>query len=107
MAVAVLSEGYREKETGLRMNVGLIGTGAIARKHAQAYRNIGYRVTACTNATPDRGRKFAEETGAEFVSTPEELCRRREIDFIDVCTFPGYRLQAVELSAEYRKHVLV
>ena len=26
------------------MNVGIIGTGAIAWKHAQAYKNIGYRV---------------------------------------------------------------
>ena len=45
------------------MNVGIIGTGAIARKHAQAYRNIGFRLVACTNTTPERGLKFAEETG--------------------------------------------
>ncbi|HEY1986922.1 MAG TPA: Gfo/Idh/MocA family oxidoreductase [Terracidiphilus sp.] len=89
------------------MNVGILGTGAIAQKHAQAYKNIGYRVTACTNATAERGRKFAEKIGAEFVSTPEQLCSRPEIDFIDVCTFPGYRLQAVELCALNQKHVLV
>ena len=89
------------------MNVGIIGTGAIARKHAQAYRNIGYRVTACTNTTAERGRTFAAETGTEFVATPEELCRRAEVDFVDVCTFPAYRLPAVELCAENRKHVLV
>ena len=48
------------------MNVAIIGTGAIARKHAQAYRNIGFRLVACTNTTPERGRKFAEETGARI-----------------------------------------
>jgi predicted dehydrogenase len=89
------------------MNVGIIGTGAIARKHALAYKNIGYRVTACTNATAERGRKFADEMGAEFVSLPEALCDRAEIDFVDVCTLPGYRLRAVELAAENGKHVLV
>jgi predicted dehydrogenase len=89
------------------LNVGILGTGAIAHKHAQAYKNIGYRVTACTNATTDRGKKFAEKWGADFLSSPEELCRRPEIDFIDVCTFPGYRLPAVELCAENNKHVLV
>ena len=89
------------------MNVGIIGTGAIAMKHAQAYKNIGYRVAACTNTTPERGQKFAAVTGAEFVHTPEELCARPEIDFIDVCTFPAYRLHAVELAAENEKHVLV
>ena len=31
------------------MRVGIIGTGAIANMHAQAYKNIGYQVTACTD----------------------------------------------------------
>jgi predicted dehydrogenase len=89
------------------MNVGIIGTGAIAWKHAQAYKNIGYRVAACTNTTPERGHKFAEATGAAFVPSVEELCVRADVDFVDVCTLPGYRLRAVELAAESRKHVLV
>jgi UDP-N-acetyl-2-amino-2-deoxyglucuronate dehydrogenase len=89
------------------MNVGVIGTGAIAWKHAQAYKNIGYNVTACTDRTEEKGKKFAEAWGAEFVSTPEELSRRADVDFLDVCTFPGYRLAAVELGAKYKKHVLV
>src|ERR1700676_3702781 len=89
------------------MNVAIIGTGAIALKHAQAYRKIGFRLVACTNTTPERGRQFAQETGAQFVPTDEELCRRPDVDFVDVCTFPAYRLRAVELCAEHRKHVLV
>jgi predicted dehydrogenase len=89
------------------MRVGIIGTGAIAWKHAQAYRNIGYKITACTDRTEERGRKFAEACGAEFVSTPKELSQRADIDFLDVCTFPGYRLAAVELGAKHSKHVLV
>jgi UDP-N-acetyl-2-amino-2-deoxyglucuronate dehydrogenase len=89
------------------MNVGIIGTGAIARKHAQAYKNIGFRLVACTNPTPERGHKFAAETGAAFVPSDEELCRRADIDFVDVCTFPAYRLRAVELCAAHYKHVLV
>jgi UDP-N-acetyl-2-amino-2-deoxyglucuronate dehydrogenase len=91
----------------IAMRAGIIGTGAIAGKHAQAYRNIGYAVTACTNASPERGRKFAEAWGADFVETPEELARRADVDYLDVCTFPGYRLAAVELGAQYGKHVLV
>src|SRR5580658_7026183 len=89
------------------MRVAIIGTGAIAGKHAQAYKNIGYQLTACTDRTPERGRKFAETWGAEFVATPEELAPRADVDFLDVCTFPGYRLAAVELGARYKKHVLV
>jgi UDP-N-acetyl-2-amino-2-deoxyglucuronate dehydrogenase len=89
------------------MKVGIIGTGAIASKHAQAYKNIGYRVAACTNTTPERGQKFAAATDAEFIPSAEQLCARPEIDFIDVCTLPGYRLRAVELAAENGKHILV
>ena len=89
------------------MRVGIIGTGAIAWKHAQAYKNIGYAITACTNGTVAKGVKFAAETGCEFVATPEELCARADVDFVDVCTFPEYRLEAVTLCAQYGKHVLV
>jgi predicted dehydrogenase len=89
------------------MNVGIIGTGAIAWKHAQAYKNIGYRITACTDRTEEKGRKFADAFGSEFVTTPELLSQRSEIDYLDVCTFPAYRLAAVELGAKNKKHVLV
>ena len=89
------------------MKVGIIGTGAIAWKHAQAYRNIGYQITVCTDRTAEKGRKFAEAMGAEYVATPEELCAHPLVDFVDVCTFPAYRLGAVELCARHGKHVLV
>ena len=36
-------------------------------KHARAYRNIGYRVAACSNFHEESGRRFAAEFGAEFV----------------------------------------
>jgi predicted dehydrogenase len=89
------------------MRVGVIGTGAIAWKHAQAYKNIGYQITACTDRTEEKGRKFAEAWDAEYVATPEQLSQRADVDFLDLCTFPGYRLAAVELGAKYGKHVLV
>ena len=89
------------------MRVGIIGTGAIARKHAQAYKNIGYRVTACTDINAERGREFAKIYGVEFVPSAEQLCSHPEVDFVDVCTLPNYRLRAVELCAQNGKHVLV
>ena len=89
------------------MKVGMIGTGAIAGKHAQAYRKIGFELTACTDRTESKGRAFSERWGAEFVATPPELARRGDVDYLDVCTFPAYRLEAVELGAKYGKHVLV
>ncbi len=89
------------------MRVGIIGTGAISRKHAQAYKNIGYEVTVCTNTNASKGKQFANETGAEFVATYEEVCRHPRVDYVDVCTFPDFRLQPLEICAQTKKHVLV
>ncbi len=89
------------------MRVGFIGASGIAGKHAQAYKNIGYRIAAVTDRTEERGRRFADAWGAEFVATPEQLGQRADVDWLDVCTFPGYRLAAVELGARTGKHVLV
>ena len=89
------------------MRVGIIGTGAISHKHAQAYANIGYQVTACTDFHAESGRAFAARYGCEFVPSYEELCRHSNVDYVDVCTFPAFRLEAVTLCAQARKHVQV
>lgn len=89
------------------MRVGVIGTGAIAHKHAQAYRNIGFKIVACTNTNEQKGRAFASQYGAEFVSSYQDVCRHPEVDYVDVCTFPDFRLQPIEICAATGKHVLV
>ncbi len=85
----------------------MIGTGAISHKHAQAYRNIGYQVTVCTDINEPAGRRFAETYGAEFVPGYEDVCKHPNVDFVDVCTFPDFRIQPVRLCAKYKKHVQV
>ena len=89
------------------MRVGLIGTGAIARLHARAYANLGYTVRVCTGARKDHARRFAAEHGAEFVDRYEDVCRHPEVDYVDVCTFPDFRLQPVEVCAAHGRHVQV
>lgn len=89
------------------MRVGIIGTGAISWKQAEAYKNIGYEVTACTDINAASGQKFADATGAEFVGSFEKLCRHSRVDYVDVCTLPNFRLEPVEVCAKAKKHVLV
>lgn len=89
------------------MRVGIIGTGAIANKHAQAYKAIGYEITVCSNVTPEKGKAFASANGAEFLATWQQVCEHPRVDYVDVCTFPEFRLPVVELCAQTRKHVLV
>ncbi len=89
------------------MRIGLLGTGAIANKHAQAYKNIGFELVACSNRTESRGREFAERWRAHFVASLDDLCRYPDLDFIDVCTFPDSHLRPVEICAEIRRPILV
>jgi UDP-N-acetyl-2-amino-2-deoxyglucuronate dehydrogenase len=89
------------------MRVGILGTGAIANKHAQAYRNIGFEIAACSNHTEQRGREFAARWGIRFVRDYGDLCRWPGLDFVDVCTFPDFRLEPVEACAAAARSVLV
>jgi len=89
------------------MKVGMIGTGAIAHKHAQAYRNIGFDLTVCTNTNAASGRRFAGQYGIEFVESYEEVCRHPDVDYVDVCTFTDFRIEPLELCAKAGKHIQV
>lgn len=89
------------------MRVGIIGTGAIAHKHAAAYRNIGFEIVACAGLHADRGRAFADRYGCAFFEDWRGVCADARVDFVDLCTFPDFRLEAVEACAASRKHVQV
>lgn len=89
------------------MRVGIVGTGAIARLHAKAYRNIGFSVRAVVDVNQAAADAFVAEHGGEVVADAEALCRHAEVDYVDVCTLPNVRLQIVELCAKHRKHVQV
>jgi UDP-N-acetyl-2-amino-2-deoxyglucuronate dehydrogenase len=89
------------------MRVGIIGTGAVAQKHAQAYANLGFELVVCTNTDFEAGRVFADRYGCDFVPSYEEVCTHPNVDYVDVCTFPNFRLEPVEACAEARKHVQV
>lgn len=89
------------------MKVGMIGTGAISHKHAQVYDKIGYELVVCTDINAPSGREFASRYGCQFVETYEEVCRHPRVDYVDVCTFPDFRLQPLEICAQEKKHVQV
>ncbi|MGH9672387.1 MAG: Gfo/Idh/MocA family protein [Bryobacteraceae bacterium] len=89
------------------MRVGMVGTGAISNMHARAYKNIGYEITVCTDIVEAAGKAFAERNNCEFVDSYEKVCRHPKVDYVDVCTFPDFRLQPIEICAETRKHVQV
>jgi predicted dehydrogenase len=64
-------------------------------------------VTVCTDISPEYGKKFADQYGCEFVASYEELCRHPKVDYVDVCTFPDFRLQPLEICVQSKKHIQV
>jgi predicted dehydrogenase len=89
------------------MRVGLIGTGAIAHKHAQAYAELGYELAAASNRNADKGRAYAEQYGSEFIADWRELVLSPDIDYVDVCTFPDSHLEIVRECAAQGRSVLL
>ncbi len=89
------------------MRVGLVGTGAIAHKHGDSYREIGYELVACSNRGRAKGEEFAAKYGCAFVPGVRDLCARPDIDYVDVCTFPDSHVQVCRWAAENGKHVLL
>jgi predicted dehydrogenase len=89
------------------MRVGIIGTGAIANLHARVYRRVGFSIIVCTDVVADTARRFASEHGCEVVATYHDVCRYPGIDYVDVCTLPNFRLEAVEACAASGRHVQV
>ena len=88
-----------------RMKIGIIGTGAIAAKHALAWGNIGCPIVACTNSSEAKGRDFAARFRARFLPDGETLCRDPEVELVDVCTLPDYRIEPVSLCAALGKPI--
>ncbi len=89
------------------MKVGLIGTGAIAHKHAEAYAELGYELIACSNRNAEKGRAFGEKYGAEFHADWRDLVARDDLGYVDVCTFPDSHLEIVRECAAHKRSVLL
>ena len=107
-----LLAGSGKREAGswkleAEMRIGLIGTGAIAALHARVYEKLGYSVRVCTGRRTEHGRRFAASIGAEFLDRYQDVCRHPEVDYVDVCTFPDFRLQPLEVCAEHGRHIQV
>ena len=89
------------------MRVGLLGTGAIAEKHAEVYATLGFKLAACSNRHTGKGVAFAERWGATFIPGMEELCQLPGLDYIDVCTFPDAHVDAVKACAAIGRPILL
>lgn len=81
------------------MRGAIIGYGNIAEKgHLPAYRKLGVSIVAIADVCPKR-QKIASKAGLKSYSSPEELIENEDIDFLDLCTPPNCRLEALRLAS--------
>jgi predicted dehydrogenase len=64
-------------------------------------------VRVCSDAREDVGARFAAANGAEFVRDYAAVCRHPEVDFVDICTLPDFRLDPLRACADARKPIQV
>ena len=78
-------------ETKKKLRIGIIGTGGIAHAHANAYKQFDdVEVVAGADIIPGKARAFLDEFGwteADAYETHEELCARKDIDAVSICTY--------------------
>ncbi len=79
------------------IRIAIIGTGAIAHAHMEAYRTLKGRceVAALVDIIPGKARRFMEEFGlrCDTYENHEDILPRRDIDLVDVCTPPYVHAQ--------------
>lgn len=86
----------------------IIGTGMIARYHAQAIGAIpNARLIGCYNHNPERAVQFAEEFGCQAFSNLDEMLAAPGVDVVTICTPSGAHLEPALAAARAGKHLLV
>jgi predicted dehydrogenase len=93
----------------IKMNVGLIGCGRVARIHMDAYKRMSNaRVVAVSDADLNRAKAFAElyKIGKVF-SNYKDLFEVKDLGFLDVCTPTSTHEPIVREAANSGLNVLV
>lgn len=86
---------------------GIIGTGMIARVHAQAIRDAAdSELVAVHDAVPERAAAFAREFGVPWDSDLATFLARRDVDAVTLATPSGSRADVAVPAARAGKHLL-
>ncbi len=93
------------------IRVGIVGTGGIARAHAEGYGRFPdrCRVVAVADIFRDKAEAFAQGLGPDVAAhgRAEELLARADIDLVAICTPPFEHAPLTVAALAAGKHVLV
>ena len=86
---------------------GIIGTGMIARFHAQALRDMpDAALHAVFDAIPERAESMAKEFGVKAYATLDDFLADPAIEIVTVCTPSGAHLDPALAALQAGKHVI-
>ncbi len=93
------------------LNIAIIGTGAIAPAHIQAYQQFSDRcqIVALCDIYPEKAEQAAKQFGlhVELYEDYKQLLKRADIDLISICTPPYTHAEIAIAGLNAGKHVLV
>ncbi|WP_221584606.1 Gfo/Idh/MocA family protein [Microbacterium sp. G2-8] len=99
---------YRPAFPERRLNVGLVGAGAIARTaHLPAYAAWDVPVVAVASRSVESARAIANDFGIETVhASVDDLLADPRVDIVDIATGPDERVELIAAAVRAGKHVL-
>ena len=93
--------------TGHKHSVGIIGTGLMGRRRAEALRHFkDTLLVAVTSNQPEQAKQLAADMKCDTIDKWEDLVARKDIDIVMVCTPPDSHLPMCLAALENGKHVL-
>lgn len=90
------------------MKIGIIGTGSIVGKHAQAIAEIdGAELVALYNPKPESAAKAKAQFGLPVFTDLNEFLNVPDLEIVCVCTPSGMHLEPGLAAAKARKHLMI
>jgi predicted dehydrogenase len=90
------------------LQIAVAGSG-IGTEHVKAFAELPrrFKVNLICDTNFERARHLAEEYGVpEVTESFDEVCRRQDIDVIDICTPPNLHLEQIQSALKAGKHVI-
>ena len=88
------------------IKIGIVGCGAIGKKHANCYRALqNVRVVGVSDIRQDKAKEISNLTGARVFTDANELINNKEIDAISIFLPTHLHKEFVIKSAQAKKHI--
>jgi len=90
------------------LRIAVVGSG-IGAEHIKGYQELPelFDVEVLCDVNIERASPIADRYGIKRVAASfDEVCRRADIDVIDICTPPGFHLDQIQSALKAGKHVI-